>query len=99
VEQKREPMNNSTDMRRERQTSGQLTAKSISINDAERKSDGCARKAVELTSGDLSRVLDSGLRGEQSLLTARQKSAEGVVVTRVAKARTVPLPRGKGSDE
>jgi hypothetical protein len=41
------------DMRRERQTSGQLTAKSVSINDAKRKSDGCARKAVELTSGDL----------------------------------------------
>jgi hypothetical protein len=53
VEQKREPMNKSADMRRERQTSGQLTVKSISIKDAERKSDGCARKAVELTSGDL----------------------------------------------
>jgi hypothetical protein len=89
-------MNKAADRRRERQTSGQLTAKSISINDAERKSDGCARKAVELTSGDLLRVLDSGLRGKQLLRSARQKSAEGVIVTPVMKARTVPLPRGKG---
>ena len=41
------------DTRRERRTSGQLTAKSISIKGAERRSGGCARKAVELTSGDL----------------------------------------------
>ena len=53
MEQKREPMNNSTDMRRERQTSGQLTVKSVSIKGAERKSDGCALKAAEITSGDL----------------------------------------------
>ncbi|MBA3356242.1 MAG: hypothetical protein H0U18_09990 [Pyrinomonadaceae bacterium] len=92
-------MNNSADMRRERQTSGQLTAKSISIKDAERKSDGCARKAVELTSGDLSCVADSRLREPRGDLTLGQKSAEGVVVTQVAKARTVPLPRGKGSGE
>lgn len=97
MEQKREPMNKSADKRRERRTSGQLTAKSISIKGAERKSDGCARKAVELTSGDLSLVLETGLRGEQSLLTERQKSAAGVVVTEEMKAQTVPLPRGKGS--
>ena len=53
-------MNKSADMRRERQTSGQLTAKSISIKGAERKSDGCARKAVELTSGDLFLCLGFG---------------------------------------
>lgn len=46
-------MNKSADMRRERQTSGQLTVKSVSIKGAERKSDGCALKAVEITSGDL----------------------------------------------
>jgi len=46
-------MNKSADKRRERQTSGQLTAKSISINGAKRKSDGGARKTVEFTSGDL----------------------------------------------
>jgi len=46
-------MNKSADMRRERQTSGQLTAKSVSIKDAERKSDDCALKAAGITSGDL----------------------------------------------
>jgi len=41
------------DTRRQRRTSGQLTAKSISIKDAKRRFGGCARKAVELTPGDL----------------------------------------------
>jgi len=41
------------DMRRERGTSSRLTAKSISIKRAGRKSGDCARKAAELTSGDL----------------------------------------------
>jgi hypothetical protein len=50
------------DTRRERRTSGQLTAKSISIKDAKRKSGGCAQKAVELTSGGLRYVLESGLK-------------------------------------
>ena len=31
------------------------------------KSGGCARKAVELTSGDLRRVLNSGLRGREAI--------------------------------
>jgi hypothetical protein len=48
------------------------------------------RKAVELTSGDLSFVPESGLRVERSILTGRQKSAEGVVGAKVLKARTVP---------
>ena len=42
--------------RRERWTSEPVTAKSISIKGAERRSGGCASKAVELTSGDLRRV-------------------------------------------
>ena len=67
-----------------------MTAKSISIKGTGCKSGGCARKAVELTSGDLPFVLDSGLRIERSVLTGRQKSAEGVVGTQVLKARTVP---------
>ena len=71
-------------------TSGQMIAKSISIKGTGCKSGGCAWKAVELTSGDLPFVLDSGLRIERSVLTGRQKSAEGVVGTRVLKARTVP---------
>jgi len=48
-------------MRRERWTSEQLIAKSVSVKSAERKSGGCARKAVGLTSGDLRRVPDEGL--------------------------------------
>src|SRR6266705_1519976 len=50
--------------RRERETSSHATAKSISIKHAERRSGDCARKAAELTSGDL---------------PGRQKSAEGIV--------------------
>ena len=45
-----------TDIRRERRTSGLLTAKSISIKDAKRRSGDCARKAAEITPGDLSCV-------------------------------------------
>ena len=41
------------DKRRQRRTNGQLTTKSISIKDAKRRFGGCARKAVELTPGDL----------------------------------------------
>ena len=67
-----------------------MTAKRISIKSTGCKSGGCVRKAVELTSGDLPFVLDSGLRVEQSILTGRQKSAEGEVGAQVPKARTVP---------
>jgi hypothetical protein len=35
---------------------GKLTAKSISIKGAKRRSGGCAQKAAELTPGDLRRV-------------------------------------------
>ena len=71
-------------------TSGQMTAKSISIKGTGCKSGGCALKAVELTSGDLPLVPDSGLRVERSILTGWQKSAEGVVAAGAVKARTVP---------
>ena len=54
------------------------------------KTVSCALKAVELTSGDLPLVLNSGLRAKQFALTGRQKSAEGVLGTQVLKARTVP---------
>ena len=67
-----------------------MTTKPRSIKGAERKSGGGVRKAVELTSGDLPFVLDSGLRVEQSILTGWQKSAEGEVGAQVPKARTVP---------
>jgi hypothetical protein len=78
-------------------TSGQMIAKSISIKGTGCKSGGCVRKAVELTSGDLRSVVKSQLRNEQSVLTGRQKSAEGVVVTQVTKAQTVPEKGVDGS--
>ena len=68
-----------------------MTAKPISIKGTGCKFGGCVRKAVELTSGDLPFVSESGLRVERLILTGRQKSAEGVVVTQVTKARTVPV--------
>jgi len=46
-------------------------------------------KAVELTSGDLPFVSNSRLGLERSDLTGRQKSAAGIVRTRVRKAQTV----------
>jgi len=72
-----------------RRASWPVTAKPISIKGAGCKFGGGARKAVELTSGDLSLVSETGLRVERSILTGRQKSAEGVVVPQGMKARTV----------
>ena len=71
-----------------RRASWQLTTKPISIKDAGCKSGGCAPKAVELTSGDLLLVAKSRLRKERFDLSRQQKSAEGIVITRVMKART-----------
>ena len=70
--------------------SGHVTAKPISIKGTGCKFGGCVRKAVERTSGDLPFVPESGLRVERSILTGRQKSAAGVVGTKVLKAQTVP---------
>ena len=47
------------------------------------------RKAVELTSGDLPFVPESGLKASQGALISQQKSAEGILATQVVKARTV----------
>ncbi len=80
MEQRREPMDKNRVRGIRRRTSGHVTVKSISIKGAGCKPGGCARKAVELTSGDLPSVSDPGLRMERSILTGRQKSAEGVVV-------------------
>jgi hypothetical protein len=76
-----------------------MTAKSISIKGTGCKFGGCVRKAVELTSGDLPFVRESGLRVEQSILTGRQKSAAGVVVRQRMKAQTVLRKEGNGSGE
>ena len=67
-----------------------MIAKPISIKGTGCKSGGCVQKAVELTSGDLPCVRESGLRMERFILTGRQKSAAGVVGTEVLKAQTVP---------
>ena len=69
-----------------RGTSGQRTRKVQSIKGVACKFGGCAPKVVELTSGDLPLVAKSRLRMERSTLTAREKSAEGEVPTRVGKA-------------
>ena len=74
------------DRRRERRASGPVIAKPISIKDAERRFGGGARKAVEITSGGLLAVAHSRLRVSQDALTGEQKSAEGIVLTRVGKA-------------
>ena len=74
-----------------------MTAKPLSIKGAGCKFGGGARKAVELTSGDLSLVSETGLRVERSILTGQQKSAAGVVVRQRMKAQTVLRKEGNGS--
>jgi hypothetical protein len=64
VEQKREPMYKNRVEGMRRRTSERLIAKSISIKDAGCRPGGCARKAVELTSGGLSHVPEPRLRAE-----------------------------------
>jgi len=88
VEQSREPMDKNRIRGLRRRTSGQMTAKSISIKGAGGKSGGCALKAVVLIAGGLLHVPDSGLRVERSTLTVRQESAAGIVAARAAKAQT-----------
>src|SRR6266550_1928418 len=82
------------DIRRECRTSGQLTAKSISIKGAKRRSGGCAQKAAELTPGDLLRVRN-GLRLSKGSPTAGQKSAEGLLGQDVGKvSEGLQMPKG-----
>ena len=74
------------DTRRERRTSGQRTAKFISIKGATRRSGGGAPKAAELTQ-EICAASPRRLRPSRGGLTAAQKSAEGVVGHDVGKAR------------
>jgi len=60
-----------------------MTAKPISIKGTGGKSGGCARKAVELTSGDPPHVAEARLRMERSMLTVGRESAEGIVGRKV----------------
>jgi hypothetical protein len=65
VEQRREPMNKNRMRGMRCRTSWHVTTKSVSIKGTGCKSGGCALKAVELTSGDLSFVSESRLRIER----------------------------------
>ena len=65
--------------RRERWASGRFTTKPIPTKGAERRPGGCARKAAELTPGGLHRVAGRRLRASRGVLSAVQKSAEGIV--------------------
>jgi hypothetical protein len=69
-----------------------MTAKSVSIKDAQRRSGGCVRKAVVLTSGGLDRVPEVGLRESRETLTAIQESAEGKVARSSRSARSGHSP-------
>ncbi len=80
MEQTREPMYKNRIRGIRCRASGHMIAKPISIKGAGCKFGGCARKAVELTSGDLSLVVNSRLSIEGSMLIRRQKSAEGILV-------------------
>ena len=64
MEQTHEPMYKNRIRGIRRRASRQVTAKPISIKGAGCKFGGCVRKAVELTSGDLPLVPESGLRVE-----------------------------------
>ena len=99
MEQTYEPMYKNRIRGIRRRASWLMTAKPISIKGAGCKFGGCVQKAVELTSGDLPFVSESRLRVERLILTGRQKSAEGVVARRLAKARTVLRKQGKGRGE
>jgi hypothetical protein len=79
VEQTYEPMYKNRIRGIRCRTSWHMTTKSISIKGTGCKFGGCVRKAVELTSGDLPFVPESGLGVERFILTGRQKSAAGVV--------------------
>ena len=63
VEQTRDPMDKNRIRGRAVRTSGQETAKSISIKGRSCTFGGCAGKAAELTSGGLRRVPESGTEG------------------------------------
>ena len=99
AEQTHEPMYKNQIRGMRRWASRHMTTKPISIKGAGCKSGGCVPKAVELTSGGLPFVPESGLRVERSILTGRQKSAAGKVGGELPKAQTVLRQEGKGRGE
>jgi hypothetical protein len=94
VEQTYEPMNKNQIRGIACGTSGPRTTKSISIKHTSCRSGGCVRKAVELTSGDLPFAVRSRLRVERSILTGRQKSAEGVLAGQPGEGPNGPAQAG-----
>jgi len=86
VEQRYGPMDQNRILGLRRWTSGQVIAKSVSMKSAGGKSGGRVSKAVELMAGDLWHVSNSRRRVESFTLILQQKSAAGVVLTRVRKA-------------
>jgi hypothetical protein len=69
-----------------------MDAKSESIKAVERKSGGCAPKAVELTSGDLPAVAEAtGAAVRRSELAAEVSRGRSTRPVKARKARTVPL--------
>jgi hypothetical protein len=78
MDQTCESMDKKPDIRRKCRTSGQRTAKSVSIKGAKRRSGDCAWKAAELTPGDLFCVALATEAVERQLI-AGQKSAEGIL--------------------
>jgi hypothetical protein len=52
-----------------------MTTKPISLKPTGGKSDGCGSKAVELTSGDLRQVTETGLRGKRKTHEAESTDA------------------------
>ena len=99
VEQSRDPMDKNRIMRLVRPDERAGNREVHTIKGLGSRLGGCAAKAVELTSGDLPFVPESGLRVERSILTGRQKSAAGVVVRQRMKAQTVLRKEGNGSGE
>ena len=80
MEQNRDPMDKNRIMRLVRPDERARNREVHAIKGLGSKFGGCAATAVELTSGDLRRVSQSGLAGPQGPVTAAQKSAEGIVV-------------------
>jgi len=97
VEQTREPMYKNRIRGVPGWTSEPPIAKSISIKSSVRISGGCARKAVELTLGDL-RPCPEGLSEPRGEPIGKQESAEGIVGEQwcLPKAERCPLRRGEG---
>jgi hypothetical protein len=79
VEQSRDPMDKNRITRLVRPDERAGNREVHTIKGLSSRFGGCAAKAVELTSGDLRRVSQSGLAGSQGPVIAPQKSAEGIV--------------------